>query len=79
MTYAPYKEIELHLNAISEQLCKENYLKGLSEEKFAERAAYYLDQYNYNQTFRVGNQAQAAGYVYAAGPESRLPGRLCPY
>jgi fido (protein-threonine AMPylation protein) len=55
MTYAPYKEIEPRLNAIGEQLGKENYLKGLSEEKFAERAAYYLDQYNHTHAFRDGN------------------------
>ncbi|MBC6700105.1 Fic/DOC family protein [Hymenobacter puniceus] len=55
MTYAPYKEIEVRLNAIGEQLGKENYLKGLSEEKFAERAAYYLDQYNHTHAFRDGN------------------------
>lgn len=55
MTYAPYKEIELRLNAIGEQLGKENNLKGLSEDKFAERAAYYLDQYNHTHAFRDGN------------------------
>jgi fido (protein-threonine AMPylation protein) len=55
MTYASYKEIKLRLNAIGEQLGKENNLKGLSEEKFAERAAYYLDQYNHTHAFRDGN------------------------
>ncbi|GAB2796318.1 cell filamentation protein [Hymenobacter luteus] len=55
MTYAPYKEIEQRLNAIGAQLGQENYLKGLSEEKFAERAAYYLDQYNHTHAFRDGN------------------------
>ena len=55
MTYAPYQEIAPRLNAIGEQLGKENNLKGLSEEKFAERAAYYLDQYNHTHAFRDGN------------------------
>lgn len=55
MTYAPYQEIEQRLNAIGEQLGKENNLKGLSEKKFAERAAYYLDQYNHTHAFRDGN------------------------
>ena len=55
MTYAPHKEIEQRLNAIGAQLGKENNLKGLSEEKFAERAAYYLDQYNHTHAFRDGN------------------------
>lgn len=55
MTYAPYKEIEQRLNAIGAQLGQENYLKGLPAEKFAERAAYYLDQYNHTHAFRDGN------------------------
>ncbi|GAB3840357.1 Fic/DOC family protein [Hymenobacter jeollabukensis] len=55
MTYAPYKEIEQRLNAIGEQLGQENHLKGLPAEKFAERAAYYLDQYNHTHAFRDGN------------------------
>ncbi|GAA4493240.1 hypothetical protein GCM10023172_01570 [Hymenobacter ginsengisoli] len=55
MTYAPYQEIESRLNAIGEHLGKENNLKGLSKEKFAERAAYYLDQYNHTHAFRDGN------------------------
>jgi cell filamentation protein len=55
MTYAPYKEIEQRLNAIGAQLGQENYLQGLPAEKFAERAAYYLDQYNHTHAFRDGN------------------------
>ncbi len=55
MTYAPHKEIAQRLDAIGAQLGKENNLKGISEEKFAERAAYYLDQYNHTHTFRDGN------------------------
>ncbi|RAK62407.1 Fic/DOC family protein [Hymenobacter edaphi] len=55
MTYAPYKEIEQRINAIGAQLGQENYLKGLPAEKFAERAAYYLDQYNHTHAFRDGN------------------------
>lgn len=55
MTYAPYKEIPERLNAIGAQLNKENNLKGLSPDQFAERAAYYLDQYNHTHAFRDGN------------------------
>ena len=55
MTFAPHKEIEGRLGAISEQLGKENYLKGLDQDKFTERAAYYLDQYNHTHAFREGN------------------------
>lgn len=55
MTYAPHKEIPERLDAIGAQLNRENNLKGLSAEKFAERAAYYLDQYNHAHAFRDGN------------------------
>ena len=55
MTYAPHKEIPERLDAIGAQLNKENNLKGLAPDKFAERAAYYLDQYNHAHSFRDGN------------------------
>ena len=55
MTYAPHKEIPERLDAIGAQLNKENNLKGLEPDKFAERAAYYLDQYNHTHAFRDGN------------------------
>jgi len=55
MTYAPHKEIPERLDAIGAQLNKENNLKGLEPDKFAERAAYYLDQYNHAHSFRDGN------------------------
>ena len=55
MTYAPYREIPERLDAIGAQLNKENNLKGLSADQFAERAAYYLDQYNHAHAFRDGN------------------------
>ncbi|SMB79386.1 filamentation induced by cAMP protein Fic [Hymenobacter roseosalivarius DSM 11622] len=55
MTYAPHQEIPERLDAIGAQLNRENNLKGLSAEQFAERAAYYLDQYNHAHAFRDGN------------------------
>jgi len=55
MTYAPHKEVPERLDAIGAQLNKENNLKGLAPDKFAERAAYYLDQYNHTHAFRDGN------------------------
>ncbi|WP_051359618.1 Fic/DOC family protein [Adhaeribacter aquaticus] len=55
MKFAPFKEIDVRLDAISLQLQKENNLKGLATEKFVERAAYYLDQYNHVHAFREGN------------------------
>jgi len=55
MKFAPFKEIDARLDAIGLQLQKENNLKGLEPEKFVERAAYYLDQYNHVHAFREGN------------------------
>lgn len=55
MTYGPHKEIPERLDAIGAQLNKENNLKGLEPDKFAGRAAYYLDQYNHAHAFRDGN------------------------
>lgn len=55
MRYAPYQQLDERLNAIGAQLAQENYLRGLSAEQFAGRAAYYFDQYNYVHAFREGN------------------------
>ncbi|MBA9079141.1 MULTISPECIES: Fic/DOC family protein [Rufibacter] len=55
MRYAPFKEIETRLETISKQLQQENNLNGLEPEKFIDRAAYYLDQYNHVHAFREGN------------------------
>jgi fido (protein-threonine AMPylation protein) len=70
MTFAPHKEIEPRLGAISEQLAKENHLKGLEPDKFAERAAYYLDQYNHTHAFREGNGRTVQAVMTQLGKEA---------
>ncbi|WP_181308326.1 Fic family protein [Rufibacter sp. XAAS-G3-1] len=55
MVFAPYPDIDRNLQALAAQLEKENYLKGLPLERFIDRAAFYLDQYNYTHPFREGN------------------------
>ncbi|WP_207435941.1 Fic/DOC family protein [Sabulibacter ruber] len=55
MKYAPFQEIGTRLQAISSQLEKENFLKGLGPDAFSQRAAFYLDQYNHVHAFREGN------------------------
>lgn len=42
-------------NYVFTELAKENYLKGLSKEKFIKRLAYFYDQLNYIHPFREGN------------------------
>ncbi|SHJ79198.1 Fido, protein-threonine AMPylation domain-containing protein [Hymenobacter daecheongensis DSM 21074] len=70
MTYAPHKEIEQRLGAIGEQLGKENGLKGLDQDKFTERAAYYMDQYNHTHAFREGNGRTLQAMVTQLGKEA---------
>ncbi|MFB9865573.1 Fic/DOC family protein [Rufibacter immobilis] len=70
MRYAPFKEIEQRLQAISKQLEQENNLKGLGQEKFIERAAYYLDQYNHVHPFREGNGRTLQAALTQLGKEA---------
>ncbi|WP_051359645.1 Fic/DOC family protein [Adhaeribacter aquaticus] len=71
MVFAPFPDININLKALSNQLEHENFLKGLPFDKFIDRAAYYLDQYNYTHTFREGNgrtmQAAFTQLGYEAG------------
>jgi fido (protein-threonine AMPylation protein) len=72
MHFAPFERIDDRLNALGEQLKRENNLKGLpTPEAFAERAAYYFDHYNHVHAFREGNgrtlQAAFAEIAYQAG------------
>jgi fido (protein-threonine AMPylation protein) len=72
MHSAPFERIDERLNALGEQLKRENNLKGLpTPEAFAERAAYYFDHYNHVHAFREGNgrtlQATFAEIAYQAG------------
>ncbi|GAA4379506.1 Fic/DOC family protein [Hymenobacter koreensis] len=55
MRYAPYSQLDQRLDAIGAQLRLENTLRGLSPVQFAQRAAYYFDQYNHAHPFREGN------------------------
>jgi cell filamentation protein len=55
MRYAPYPQLDQRLDAIGAQLELENTLRGLSPGQFAQRAAYYFDQYNHAHAFREGN------------------------
>ena len=72
MHFAAYERIDERLDALGQQLRQENNLKGLpTPEAFAERAAYYFDQYNHVHAFREGNgrtlQATFSELAYQAG------------
>ena len=53
--FAHYRYIEAAAAPLFEQLAKENYLAGLDEEAFSERAAYFLGELNALHPFRDGN------------------------
>ena len=53
--FANYQYIETAANAVFQKLAGENYLAGLPEDKFSERAAYYLGEINALHPFREGN------------------------
>jgi len=78
MRYGPYEQLDQQLDAIGAQLQLENNLRGLSPAQFAQRAAYYFDQYNHTHAFREGNGrtiqtvlavlGRQAGYEVELGP-----------
>ena len=70
MVYAPYTDIDKNLKALADQLEIENYLKGLPLNKFIDRAAFYLDQYNYTHAFREGNGRTLQGAFTQLGYEA---------
>ncbi|MDI2111728.1 Fic/DOC family protein [Commensalibacter nepenthis] len=53
--FAHNEFIESSFNKLSNELKKENYLRGSSPDKFAERAAYYMGEINMIHPFREGN------------------------
>ncbi|KAA5541978.1 hypothetical protein F0145_19520 [Adhaeribacter rhizoryzae] len=70
MVFAPYTDIDTNLMALANQLEKENYLKGLPLHKFINRAAFYLDLYNYTHAFREGNGRTLQGAFTQLGYEA---------
>jgi cell filamentation protein len=53
--FAHFRYIESAAIPLFEQLAKENYLAGLDEGAFSERAAYFLGELNALHPFRDGN------------------------
>ncbi len=80
MRYGPFEQLEQRLDAIGAQLNQENNLRGLNPEQFAQRAAYYFDQYNHTHAFREGNgrtgQALMAVLGRQAGYQVELPKQM---
>lgn len=55
-TFCYPEHIEMQfLKMVSRPLAAENFLRGLSPEKFSERAAYYMGEINAIHPFREGN------------------------
>ncbi len=70
MVYAPFTELDKRFGAVADQLQKENYLKGLPLDKFVQRAAFYLDQYNHIHPFREGNGRTMQAVISQLGHEA---------
>ena len=78
MRYGPYAQLDQRLDAIGAQLGQENYLRGLDPLRFAERAAYYFDQYNHAHAFREGNGRTLQALLALLGQEAGYQVEISP-
>ncbi|WP_375642733.1 MULTISPECIES: Fic/DOC family protein, partial [unclassified Bartonella] len=53
--FAYHHQIESYTPKITQQLAKEQYLRGLDADKFSQRAGYYMGEINALHPFREGN------------------------
>lgn len=53
--FCPCTNIESYASQIFDELRRDNYLRGLDEDSFVERVAYYLGEINVIHPFREGN------------------------
>lgn len=53
--FLPSSNIEMGIAWAQEELSRDNMLKGMDLEQFAERLAYHYDNYNFVHPFREGN------------------------
>ncbi len=53
--FASYNQIESYAPKITQQLAKEQYLRGLDMDEFSHRAGYYMGELNALHPFREGN------------------------
>ncbi|QEE12787.1 type II toxin-antitoxin system protein adenylyltransferase VbhT [Bartonella krasnovii] len=53
--FASYHQIESYAPKITQQLAKEQYLRGLNMDEFSQRAGYYMGEINALHPFREGN------------------------
>jgi cell filamentation protein len=59
--------LETALEQIFEKLAAENHLAGLGQDKFAQRAAYYLGELNAAHPFREGNGRAQREFIRELG------------
>ncbi|WP_375612409.1 MULTISPECIES: type II toxin-antitoxin system protein adenylyltransferase VbhT [unclassified Bartonella] len=53
--FASYNQIESYAPKITQQLAKEQYLRGLDMDEFSQRAGHYMGELNALHPFREGN------------------------
>lgn len=68
--YAPAPLVDSRLDEISEQLKRNNGLKGLEQPQFVAQMANIFDQYNHVQPFRAGNEQTIMTAVTLIGQEA---------
>lgn len=69
-TFCKSEFIEPNLDSLLQKLGKDNYLRNLSVEQFAEKAAYYLSEINMIHPFREGNGRCIREFIRQLGMNS---------
>jgi cell filamentation protein len=64
--------IEANLNSLLARLACENWLKGLSEDYFVQKAAYYMSELNMIHPFREGNGRTIREFIRCIALKSGL-------
>lgn len=68
--YAPAQLVDKRLDEISDQLKRDNGLRGLGKEEFVAGVSRYFDQLNHVQPFRAGNEQTIMTAVTLIGQEA---------
>lgn len=68
--FAPVMHMEGYANGVFAKLNKENNLKGLSDEKFVDRAAFFYSEINSTHLFREGNGRTQRAFMEQLGKEA---------
>jgi len=68
--FMPYGRIEMGMNDVHKRLSGQNFLRGLSANKFAQEAAEYIGDVNRIHPFREGNGRTQFQYLQQLGQQA---------